>query len=375
MTIAFNYTDVNHAFNGLCNYINLDTQKSELSRTTVERSSRNGPVIYFPDLVTVKYLNPLQRVLLNKVRDCNHFFHLFESLWMLAGRNDLETLSVFTSKMAQFSDDGKTIHGAYGRRWRKWGGHPGHSSRDQFTTIIAGLRENPDNRRAVLQMFDPEVDSQGILYASSYKDVPCNVSADFQINNEGKLDMYVFNRSNDLILGMLGANAVHFSFLQEYLADAIGVPVGTYTQITCNLHVYSKDLGCRYWDGDLFNPYNTMFGIGEFEKERIPLLSGITQKDFDHELNVLMSGISLFVQDKELGIDEIIELQQKCKSKFLKRVALPMILCFLYWKENRNYASARYWLDQVEMKDWFNAGLQWMSKRESGDTTSIRYFK
>jgi hypothetical protein len=82
-------------------------------------------------------------------------------------------------------------------------------------------------------MWDPETDlgRQG-------KDLPCNLTATFQINVDGALDLSVFNRSNDIIWGCYGANAVHFSFLLEYMARWIGVPVGRYSQISINWHGY-----------------------------------------------------------------------------------------------------------------------------------------
>src|SRR5690606_27170488 len=36
-----------------------------------------------------------------------------------------------------------------------------------------------------------------------------------------------------------GANAVHFSILQEYMAAHIGVPMGVYRQVSNNLHLYT----------------------------------------------------------------------------------------------------------------------------------------
>jgi len=72
------------------------------------------------------------------------------------------------------------------------------------------------------------------------KDAPCNLNAMFQIN-DGSLDMMVTNRSNDIIWGMCGANAVHFAFLQEYIARRIGVPVGLYHQVSFNAHAYLNE--------------------------------------------------------------------------------------------------------------------------------------
>lgn len=198
-----------------------------LNKYGEKRTSRNGVVYVAPWPVTTVYHCPWERVLFWPQRDANPFFHLLESMWMLAGRNDISPLVKIVKRMQNFSDDGVTQHGAYGYRWRHW------FNRDQLKEIIEILDRNKDDRRCVLQMWDAEED-----LGRSGKDVPCNTTAAFQINGRGRLDLMVFCRSNDIIWGAYGANAVHFSFLLEYVAAAIGVPMGRYYQISCNWHGY-----------------------------------------------------------------------------------------------------------------------------------------
>ena len=54
--------------------------------------------------------------------------------------------------------------------------------------------------------------------------------------------MTVCNRSNDIIWGMLGANTVHLSMLQEYMAARLRMEVGVMRQFSNNAHVY-LDIG------------------------------------------------------------------------------------------------------------------------------------
>ena len=157
------------------------------SSQLLETDSRNGPVLSFPTPLTTVYERPDERVLFSAERNCNPFFHFIEGLWMIAGRQDLKTLTMFAKKMADFSDDGILVNGAYGYRWTEWFG------RDQLSTVIDLLRKNPLDRRAVLQMWDCTQD-----LGSSSKDVPCNT----QIFLRGRpaslgyyLDMTVTNRS------------------------------------------------------------------------------------------------------------------------------------------------------------------------------------
>ena len=58
------------------------------------------------------------------------------------GSARLKTLTMFAKKMADFSDDGVLVNGAYGYRWTEWFG------RDQLSTVIDLLRKNPLDRRA-----------------------------------------------------------------------------------------------------------------------------------------------------------------------------------------------------------------------------------
>src|SRR5580698_2494000 len=114
----------------------------------VEENSRNGKVIVAPEPVLTTYTHPTERVLFSPLRDQNCFFTFFESLWMLAGRNDLAWPLYFNSKFGQFSDDSKTLWGAYGMRWREWFGY------DQLPLVMKELKKNPNSRRVVLAMWD-----------------------------------------------------------------------------------------------------------------------------------------------------------------------------------------------------------------------------
>jgi hypothetical protein len=198
-----------------------------LSKKGYRRASRNGEVVLMDGPVTTRYERPLERVVFWPRRDANPFFHLHEALWMLSGRNDVDSVAEFVGRMVAYSDDGVTFHGAYGHRWRY------HFGTDQLAIIIDSLRSNPDDRRCVLQMWDMTMD-----LGRAGKDLPCNTQAYFSRNASGDLDMTVCCRSNDMIWGAHGANVVHFSVLQEYIAAGIGCGVGRYWQVSNNYHAY-----------------------------------------------------------------------------------------------------------------------------------------
>jgi len=196
----------------------------------VRRGSRNGAVrLIEPGPVVTVYERPWERVIFWPVRDANPALHLYESLWMLAGRQDLEPLLRYTKQFAEYSDDGQILQGAYGYRWRRTFGQ------DQLRVIIRRLTNYPNDRRCVLQVWDSDYDLD-----RETKDAPCNVTATFQRRSNGQLDMTVLCRSNDLVWGAYGANAVHWSMLLSYMAHEIGCTEGRYVQVSVNWHIYEE---------------------------------------------------------------------------------------------------------------------------------------
>ena len=73
--------------------------KQGIESSGVEVQTRNGPALEFPTPVTTTYTHSRERVLFYSERDTNPYFHLMESLWMLAGRNDVEWITKFNGRM------------------------------------------------------------------------------------------------------------------------------------------------------------------------------------------------------------------------------------------------------------------------------------
>ena len=327
---------------------------AEDKEATIQTESRNGPVLMMPHPVCVSYERPTERVLFNVHRDANPFFHLYEAMWMLAGRNDLKPLQYFVSTFDNFSDDGRTLNGAYGYRWRHaakeeveydcgLGTLIEQEDTDQLKLLIDHLKTQPGSRRAVLQMWNVEDD---LLKIDTSKDVCCNLSVCFLItetNGKKELNMTVFNRSNDLILGLLGANAVHFSFLQEYIAGHLGIAVGRYYQVTNNLHVYLNSCKFDEWlsGSYAYDPYVN------FPSDYLcPLISDPVR--FDKELPIF--------------VEQYLYPSYKFEEPFFHCVAVPMLLAFKAHKE-RDYTTALKIASEIKSQDWHQACKVWLLKR------------
>lgn len=318
----------------------------------VRRETRNGPALVIPGPVTTMYSSPQARILFCPERDANPFFHFAESLWMLAGRNDVGFCTRFVKRMADFSDDGVTFHGAYGHRWRN------HFRRevdivdshdyqmmpiDQIRTIIEQLKANKDERRCVLGMWDPEAD-----LGRNGKDVPCNTQAYFSVGAHGMLDMTVCNRSNDMIWGAYGANAVHFSMLQEFVAAGVGVPVGHYWQMSNNFHAYL----------DTFEPLAEKRRKAEWCP--CPYDTGQVRPR-----PLVTTRYETWLDDLNMFLD--VGMTLGIKDSFFRKVAAPIFEAHDAYKEIEGPAKfdeAAKILDRCCASDWRLACYQWIGRRK-----------
>lgn len=335
---------------------------TEVVHSGLVQTSRNGPVLRTPMPLASVYADPRNRVLFNPVRDCNPFLHVFESMWMLKGRRDLAFVQHFTPQMKAYSDDGVTLNGAYGYRWRRQFGV------DQINFIIQELLENPDSRRAHLQMWDAHHDTK-LLMTNGSKDVPCNLSAEFEVSARGKVDMVVYNRSNDLIWGAYGANLVHFSFLQEYIACALGRPVGTYTQVSRNAHIYTENpvthrLITKVSDTEyrLSDEYvaahqpgdNGESGIVPEAMAETPLLFNYgAVPEFEHDLT------SLFHRFDGTGTLSGVVYE----TKFGRDILDPLGRAHDLYKQNKLEAAADLLGNLDSDYDWILNAQQWIDRR------------
>ena len=330
----------------------------QLRRLGVERDSRNGPVRMFPEPVTTVYSHPAERVLFWADRDANPFFHLYESLWMLAGWNDVESLARYVERMRTFSDDGLTFHGAYGFRWIRQFGF------NQLDRIIEALKNNPDDRRQVLSMWDARVD-----LGRCGKDLPCNLQAVFQVACDGRLDMMVTNRSNDMIWGAYGANAVHFSYLHEYVSRCAGYKQGVYRQVSANFHAYLATLEplahLAYEAEDpiqmLANPDQSWWaGRCPYDDDYVkpfPLMT-VPREVWDADLDA-------FLNDQWLVPGGCVG---KYVDPFFRHVAEPMAIAYFYWKNKndpRRFERALAEVERVQATDWKMAARDWLMRRRA----------
>lgn len=297
-------------------------------------TSRNGKVLVLDEPFATTYTRPQERVLFNPLRDANGVFHLMEAIWMMAGRNRVEWLLPFNKSFGQYAEDDGKAHGAYGARW--WGLSDA-SGQPQLFGVLELLRKDPNTRRAVLQMWDSERDM-----GAAKRDLPCNTHIYFDCRGD-QLNMTVCNRSNDMLWGAYGANAVHMSFLQEWMASYLHMPLGRYTQFSNNFHLYT----------DL--PQVQAF------------LDTPPTRDYDFYQQGTTSALPLVGPGEDASMF-LKDCQDMCsdgdgvlRTVFMSRVANPLRMAYLARKANQPYKDI---VDRIPNCDWKLAFQQWCDRRE-----------
>lgn len=307
--------------------------------------------------VATTYRCPEECVLLDPVRDCNPFFHLYEALWILCGYNDVARVKYYSAQISAYSDDATTFHGAYGHRLRHhFGTRVSNTRIDQLRAVVELLRNDPDSRRGVLQLYDASTDTGK---TGDGKDIPCNTMAYVKIR-EGRVNITVCNRSNDAVWGCYGANAVQFSILLQYLAAQLGRDVGTYTQISDSLHVYLDGKEGDVWNRCAAKP-PSLYGSFEPVVHYMPLVRD--PLTFDECIAQLLHDPS--------GRPDHGTANDYWAEPFLAEVVLPMLRAYEVWKDHSREAAreelqvswARAARKYGKPEAWLEAGLRWMDRR------------
>ena len=166
-------------------------------------------------------------VVTSPLRKMAYGFMCAEALWIQDGDNRVEPLVKFNPRMAQFSDDGVTLAGAYGPRIMP-----------QFQYVVDALKKDRDTRQAVLTIWTPN--------PTPSKDLPCTVAMTFSIR-EGLLHQHVFMRSSDAWLGvpydLFSFSLVGVRVACEYNAQAredLKLMLGTLSVSITSSHLYEQ---------------------------------------------------------------------------------------------------------------------------------------
>lgn len=273
---------------------------------------------------------PLERCITMQHRQNRIAATIAETMWVLAGRNDIDWLSLYLPRAADYSDDGVTWRAAYGPRLRRWCG-----GTDQLASVRSALLEERSSRRAVAVLFDPAQDYQ------SSRDVPCANWLHFLVRDD-RLDLMVTARSNDLIWGFSGINAFEWSVVHELMASWVGVPAGRQHHFVSSLHYYERHLDrashiLEAWSG------TTIYDVGA---QRIPYAG--TWEELDGHLEEWFRVEALVRSDPHATLDVVESFPE------------PMMRSFLH-------VIRAFWLLEAGALDEFTQVVQSLTGTDLGD--------
>lgn len=210
-----------------------DAAWRRLLTTILERGERVAP--RGQPTLEILHVNQLRvdlarPVVTSPARKLNYRFMAAEALWVQSGSNELAPLTRFVKRMAEFSDDGQTLAGAYGP-----------PIVNQLPYVVDALIGDRDTRQAVLTIWKPSPPRS--------KDIPCTVAMVFSVRDYA-LHQHVFMRSSDAWLGvpydMFTFACVGLRVACEVNRRAprgeFGVYPGALTISMTSSHLYERDL-------------------------------------------------------------------------------------------------------------------------------------
>jgi thymidylate synthase len=262
-----------------------------------------------------------------------------ELLWIIQGRNDLDSIANYNSKYKNFSDDNETLNGAYGQRIFRWEGlydvidetykdeedntHPSFSLEhiviNQLEKSIELLKNDPETRQAVISIYNPVQDT------ADTKDKPCTNTIQFTIR-DNKLNMTVYMRSNDAYLGT-PYDVYNFTTLQEIVAGRLNIDVGIYTHFTNSLHLYKEHV--KDAKKIIKTAYKSIYTECDIQDARL------SEKEIDAEMaNVYNAEATTRTMSGLISLEKVEQMLYKIKNLYWRSIA-AVIAVYNFKKGNR----------------------------------------
>lgn len=178
--------------------------------------------------------SPKNRWVHSRVPGINPAFAIAEVFWILSGSNESSYINFWNPALPRYAGVGERYHGAYGFRLRN------QFCFDQIAKAYEALRDTPNSRQVVMQIWDAKTDFPMDGGKPAAADIPCNICSMLKLR-AGKLEWTQIMRSNDIFRGT-PYNIVQFTMLQEVMSGWLECDVGDYVQFCDSMHLYEKDM-------------------------------------------------------------------------------------------------------------------------------------
>ena len=166
---------------------------------------------------------------------------LHELLWFLQGDTNIRYLQENgVSIWNEWATPEGELGPVYGAQWRRWEGKDGQTF-DQVSTLIEGLRKNPNSRRHIINAWnvgvlpDERRKPHDNAAAGRMALPPCHVMYQFYVAN-GKLSCMLTQRSGDCFIGV-PYNTASLAFLTHMVAQQCDLEPGEIVHSFGDLHI------------------------------------------------------------------------------------------------------------------------------------------
>ena len=180
------------------------------------------------EILNFKYeVDMHEPIVLLGARKLNYGFMFAEAAWIVSGSNRLEDITPYMKSYANYSDDGFTLHGAYGPKFI-----------DQISYVAKAIAKDLDTRQAVMNIWREK--------PGESKDIPCTTNIQWLVRDK-KLHCVVTMRSQDIILGT-PYDIFTFTCMTKYLQLLLwehystAVELGSLSVNVGSAHIYDKHL-------------------------------------------------------------------------------------------------------------------------------------
>ena len=153
-----------------------------------------------------------------------------EMLWFLNGETNIQRFRDAGVKIWDaWADDRGDLGPVYGYQLRNFSG----SGYDQLDYVINKLKHDPDSRRHVISLWNP-------IQLEDMALPPCYLYFQFFVEN-GKLNMFVVQRSGDMYLGVPYDIAL-FTLIMNYVGEKTGLVPYRLSVNIVDAHIYKNQI-------------------------------------------------------------------------------------------------------------------------------------
>ncbi len=156
---------------------------------------------------------------------------IYELLWFIKGDTNIKYLNDHgVTIWDEWADENGNLGPVYGSQWRSWKGADGKVT-DQLSSLIEGIKRNPDSRRHIISAWNPaEVDKMALP--------PCHAMFQFYVAN-GRLSCQLYQRSADVFLGV-PFNIASYALLTMMVAQVCRLNPGEFIHTFGDAHIYTN---------------------------------------------------------------------------------------------------------------------------------------